>query len=112
MTDLFDWSSDRHAIYPDIAGSKEHSIGSASRKAAELVPAKALQRVVYADLRRHGDATADECAARLGMDILSIRPRFSELRRLGLVISTEARRPSSRGVSSTVWHALAERGAP
>jgi transcription initiation factor IIE alpha subunit len=104
--DLFDILGEAHSRYPEVAGTKEHDINSASRKAGEGVPVKALQRVVHADLLRHGDATADECAARLGMDVLTIRPRFSELRRLSLLVATSERRPSSRGVSSTVWHAL------
>jgi hypothetical protein len=100
------------ATYPLTAGTKEHSADSASRKAGEGVPIKALQRVVHVDLLRHGDSTADECAARLGIDILSIRPRFSELRRLGVLMPTAERRPSSRGTPSTVWHALPTGGAP
>ncbi len=93
-------------FYPDTAGSKERTIDSASRKAGETVPIKALQKVVLTELRRHGDGTADEVAARLAMDILTVRPRLSELRRLALVVATEGRRPSSRGTPSTVWHAL------
>jgi hypothetical protein len=98
--------------YPETAGTKERGIDSASRKAGESVPAKALQRVVHADLLRHGDSTADESAARLAMDILTVRPRFSELRKLGKVIATDKRRPSSRGTLSTVWHALSDGDAP
>jgi hypothetical protein len=98
-------------LYPEIAGSKERSLNSASRKQAERVPNKALQRVVHTEMLRHGDGTADEVAARLAMDILTIRPRLSELRQLGMIVATEARRPSSRGTPSTVWHAIAERGA-
>lgn len=94
------------APYPLSAGFKERSIDSASRAAGESVPVKALQRLVHVDLCRHGDATADECAARLGMDVLTIRPRFSELRRLGKIIPTDQRRPSSRGTPSTVWRAM------
>lgn len=92
--------------YPLTAGSKERTADSASRKAGESVPVKALQRIVHAEMLRHGDGTADEVAARLAMDILTIRPRLSELRKLGKVVATEARRPSSRGTPSTVWHAI------
>jgi predicted ArsR family transcriptional regulator len=56
-------------------------------------------------LRERGDMTADECAAALGYDVLSIRPRFSELRRLGQIHATPKRRHSSRGIPSTVWTA-------
>lgn len=112
MNRTLDLFGDPKQRYPEIAGVKERGIDSASRKAGESVPVRALQRVVHADLRRHGDATADECAARLGMDVLTIRPRFSELRKLGQIIPTNQRRPSSRGTASTVWHALAERGGP
>jgi hypothetical protein len=36
--------------------------------------------------------TADECAHRLGMNILSVRPRFTELKALGLIHDTGLRR--------------------
>jgi hypothetical protein len=105
--DLFGWEEPPAARYPEVAGSKERSLNSASRKAAESVPAGTLRASVLGDLQENGDATADECAARLGIDVLSIRPRFSELRRLGKIVATDQRRPSSRNTSSTVWKAAA-----
>ena len=47
--------------------------------------------------------TADEVAAKLFMDILSIRPRISELARRGRIFDTGARRINSRGNSQIVW---------
>jgi hypothetical protein len=49
--------------------------------------------------------TADECAGYLGETILSIRPRFSELRAFGLIEDTGDRRLNDSGRRATVWRA-------
>jgi predicted transcriptional regulator len=58
-----------------------------------------------AKLRLHGDdgATADEIADELNRSILSIRPRFSELLRQGLIRDTGVRRGNQSGCSAKVW---------
>jgi len=47
--------------------------------------------------------TADGLAKFMGKTIVSIRPRVSELRRLGKIVSTGDRRASSFGQPATVW---------
>lgn len=49
------------------------------------------------------ERTADECAERLGQDILSVRPRLSELKRLGRIAETDERRQNKSGMTATVW---------
>lgn len=85
--------------YPHSAG---HKRTDTSREAAERVDAGTLRGKVLQALRE-GPATADECAARLGFSILSIRPRLTELRELGRVCDTGARRPNASGRSAIVW---------
>ena len=90
--------------YPDAPGFKEK--GGASEDAAKrLAPAlKKNQTEALNALHRAGKPlTADELAEFLGKTIVSIRPRVSELRRLGLIVSTGERRASSFGQASTVW---------
>ncbi len=89
-------------IYPEGPGSKE--VGGASEDAAVKISDKVkhLQGLCVGVLTK-GDHTADEVADILHMDILTIRPRLSELRKRRLVESTGIRRASSRGNSSTVW---------
>ncbi len=59
-------------------------------------------------LRTFGPQTADECAEELGKSVLTIRPRFSELLRLGLIEDTGLRRPNASGHRATVWRIKAQ----
>jgi hypothetical protein len=107
VTDLFDWGGDPQLSYPDVPGVKERRLNGASRKAAEDIAGSVntVRAKVFAHLKTDGPRTADETAADLGLDVLTVRPRFSELLRLQLIVATDERRPSSRGVASTVWRA-------
>jgi hypothetical protein len=101
-TDLFN-ASDR---YPQQPGHKE--LGGASQAAAEQIApsAKTLRHRAFRCLSDHGPMTADECAIRIGEDILAVRPRFSELHRAGSIRKTDIRRPNRSGSSATVWAAV------
>jgi predicted ArsR family transcriptional regulator len=47
--------------------------------------------------------TADECADALKAEIWSVRPRLSELRRMGRIVETDQRRKNRSGMTATVW---------
>lgn len=55
-----------------------------------------LRQAVYEALRTHGPCTTRKLAARSGMDILSVRPRVTELAELGF--STCCGREGQEGV--------------
>jgi predicted HTH transcriptional regulator len=104
MSDLFDWRE----RYPDAPGTKERRLNGASQKAAEKVKPQAAKRreQVFRYIEEHGPCTADEVAEALSIDVLSCRPRTSELVRLGRLIPTDERRPNRRtGLLATVWRA-------
>ena len=91
--------------YPHIAGYKEPTT---SRLAAEEMNSHLayLQSQVLQYIKGEGlaGATADETAQALGSTPGAIRPRCSELRKLGLIKAAhDKRRPSSTGRSSIVW---------
>jgi hypothetical protein len=99
--DLFDWTE----RYPHRPGSKERG-GTSEAAAQGIAPAAPhLRGRVLACLRDRGPATPDECASRLDLDILSVRPRFSELARCGLIQKTGERRPNRSGALANVWQA-------
>jgi predicted ArsR family transcriptional regulator len=100
---LFDWEG----RYPKAPGYKERTT---SQEAAEAIKpaARMLRDRVLSSLARIGPRTADEMAASLGEDILSIRPRFTELRRLGLIEKTGERRPNKSGADANVWRIWAD----
>ena len=90
--------------YPLAAGSKT---GGTSAEAAKMIHAARLRNKALRVLQTNpGGLTADEIAAELGESILSIRPRVSELRRLGEVEKTSERRRNESGMSASVWRAV------
>jgi len=91
--------------YPLQAGYKPTSPDT-SRESAESINAGTLRAEVLEALKFFGSLTADEVACKLGLSILSIRPRLSELRKLGAVKDTGIRRKNSSGKNAVVWSAL------
>lgn len=88
--------------YPETPGFKTDgpSLVAALNVAED---AATLRAAVLDSLDKHGPATADECAARLNRSILSVRPRFSELRAAGKIGDSGERRRNSSGHTATVW---------
>lgn len=85
--------------YPLVAG---HQGGDTDVDAAHDIEdsgaAETLRKQVIELMRKHPlGLTADEAAAKMDVDILSIRPRFTELKIRGYLVDTGWRRPSSNG---------------
>lgn len=80
--------------YPHTAGWTEPTT---SKDAAQSIDAGTLRAIVIDALERFGPMTADECAERLRMDRLSIRPRFTELKVMGLVRENGQRHRNKSG---------------
>lgn len=94
MTDLF--------AYPHHPGARDRDTSRAA--AASIAPAAStLRDRVLALYERNAGMTADECAGRLGLSILSVRPRVTELARLGRLRDSGARRANGSGRSAIVW---------
>lgn len=98
--------------YPQSPGYKETA--GASQDAAEQVRPKAetVRARVLDMLQAGAEVTADEAAFRLRLDVLTVRPRFTELFKQGLIEKTDERRRSSRGVGQVVWRACAQIQTP
>lgn len=81
--------------------------GGTGREAAERVNGTRKQKIkaqVIAALgKRHDGLTADELTEATGVDLLSVRPRLTELQRAGKIEDTGERRPGNRGRSQKVW---------
>lgn len=86
--------------YPIAAGWKGTET---SRAAAESIPAHLLRGRVLTEFQRRGAMTSDECADAMRCSILSIRPRCSELHRMGKLMDTGTRRQNASGRSAIVW---------
>ena len=91
-------------VYPDAPGHRnvDTSIAAADALAPKL---GRLQRMAAATIRDAGPSglTADELAARLGMDRWSIQPRTTELKRKGIVRDSGQRRPNATDKQAIVW---------
>jgi len=91
--------------YPDVPGFREK--GGTSQEAANDITSKAstLREMCY-NILEVSPHTADEIADIMDEDVLSIRPRISELFKQVRIEKTAARRASSRGKSSIVWRVI------
>lgn len=96
---LFDYAEN----YPHAPGAQNTAT---SRDAARIMKPrdKPLREKVLAVLKAHpAGLTADEVAEILGETVLAIRPRVSQLNKLGLVTDTGLTRKNVSGVAASVW---------
>jgi hypothetical protein len=89
----------------EAPGSKER--GGYSNAAALAVASRAcqLREETFDYISSHPDLTADEIAAGMDRSPWAIRPRVSELRKEGRVISSGRGRNPSSGLSANLWRA-------
>lgn len=102
-----------HLTYPDRPGVRKGSPDTSHEAANDLAPKVGrLQRMALHAIREagpvaldgaRGGLTADELAERLNLDRWSIQPRTSELKALGLVADSKARRRNITGKRAVVW---------
>jgi len=97
--------------YPKSPGSKA---SGASEDAAEAITGHAnnvRDRVLALFTGEYpASFTADQVATALNENILTVRPRVSELRRSGLIEPTEERRKNRSGLSAHCWRAVVRSG--
>lgn len=87
--------------YPDGPGYRNQDT---SKLAAEAMSASApLLRERCLAVLAFGPKTPDEVAQRLDLSILSVRPRFTELARMGRITDTGQRRRNASGRMAKVW---------
>lgn len=87
--------------YPDAPGFQARDT---SKAAADAVAphAKSLRARVYDAIREKPD-TPEGVAKRLRVDVMSVRPRCSELAERELIEDSGARGPSRGGKRAIVW---------
>tara|TARA_R110000744_G_scaffold58193_2_gene121456 strand:- start:458 stop:766 length:309 start_codon:yes stop_codon:yes gene_type:complete len=88
--------------YPVAPGT--YNQPTSIQAAADMQPKASRLRGLCLDaLIDYGNMTPDETAAFLGLDKLSIRPRFSELKTMGEIVDTGERRSNDSGKKAIVW---------
>lgn len=92
------------SAYPDAPGHRGVDTSIAAANATAPILGR-LQRLALQAIREAGwlGLTADELAARLGIDRWSIQPRTSELKRKGLIRDSGLRRRNASGKLAIVW---------
>jgi predicted ArsR family transcriptional regulator len=98
-------------IYPDAPGFK---VAGPSKLAAEKMTSTStkLRAAVLEQFKQNpAGLTADEIARSLNLSVLSVRPRVSELNRLGTIEQTRLRRKNESGMTATVWQ-IAPQASP
>lgn len=90
--------------YPLSAGYKEDGT---SKSAAELINAgvKTIRQQVFDIIMNKGSygATADEVAELLNLSPFTVRPRVTELYKLGKIVRSSERRKNSSGLKAYVY---------
>lgn len=75
----------------------------AAHRKMETGRGQRLRELVAEALVKYGPKTPDEIAELLGESPLSIRPRFTELKRVGAIVDTGDRRINKSGNTAKVW---------
>lgn len=90
--------------YPDAPGHRnvETSVAAADALAPGLGRLQHMARKAIIHAGANG-LTADELAARLGMERWSVQPRTSELKRKGFIRDSGRRRLNCTGRQAIVW---------
>lgn len=88
--------------YPNTPGfsSTDTSIEAAEHVVSRVATLRGAVLDVFGDF---GQLTADEVASILEESILSIRPRVTELNRMGAISDTGQRRKNASGRNAIVW---------
>ncbi len=94
MADLF--------AYPHQPGAQRRDTSQAAAVSMTTAGPRLRAQVLEAFEASKG-MTADECAGRLGLSILAVRPRVTELSRLGKLRDSGARRANGSGRKAIVW---------
>lgn len=87
--------------YPNTPGWKKS--GTSSDAANKMKPHSSTLRNQVLEALRHEEMTADEAAAAIGKTPFSVRPRVTELAKLGLIEESGVRRLNDSGSFAVVW---------
>lgn len=98
-----------NTTYPNHPGAKAPGTSQEAAN-AERGMAATLRQIVRTLLQEHGPATADECALTMNESVLAVRPRLSELVKMGNIEKDgDNRRKNASGHSAQVWRVVITR---
>lgn len=91
--------------YPSSPGFKKFGTSEEAARSMKQ-SASSLQQKIIRLLQVEGSTTADICAEKLGVDRLAIRPRFTELAKLGIIRETGEKRKNKSGRMASVYRLI------
>jgi hypothetical protein len=91
------------ANYPEEVGFKSAGPSEEAARAIDRTARSLRVQVLKTIADSPAGLSADSVAGRLGRSILSVRPRVSELHRLGEIRPTKRRVKNASGLNATVW---------
>ena len=89
--------------YPETPGFKASGTSQDAAQAVSSTAKTLRDRVLKTIAAAPAGLSADAAADLLGKSVLSVRPRVSELHRLGEIQPTAQRVENASGMSTTVW---------
>ena len=101
-----DMQIDMNFSYPHNPGYKSQITSKDAAKKKKQTKKHDQLKVLRALSASPSGLTADEVAGIYGEVFLKYRPRFSELRKLGVIEDTGDRRPSALGNNQIVWRVV------
>lgn len=91
------------SLYPNAPGFYPSAPETSRQSAKAAAPRDKPLRQLCEEILSIKPMTADECAEKLGVDRLSIRPRISQLFKLGKIEDSGLRRQTISGSDAVVW---------
>ena len=89
--------------YPLFPGAWKHAPKTSHDAAAKAAPKNATIKERVASLLKSADATPEEAAAFLELDLFSVRPVFSQLRKMGKIEESGRTGKSRKGLNAAAW---------
>jgi predicted HTH transcriptional regulator len=93
-----------YLAYPNQPGARRTKTSRAAAKSVAPKVPRLRDRVLA--VLKQTPMTPDECAGRLGESVLAIRPRVTELKKLGLIVDTGQTRLNASKLKASVFKVL------
>lgn len=94
--------------YPDVPAARPIDTSEAAADTVAQRAPSLRDRCLQLIKASPAGLTADECAEKLGETAFTIRPRISELKRLGQIRDSGERHENESGANAVVWIASEE----
>ena len=89
------------SAYPEAPGHRDTDTSFDAARSMDGIAGR-LRQEAFKFLTQSGGATADEVAAHVGVSVLAMRPRITELKQQGVIVDSGLRRLNRSGRRAAV----------